>query len=75
MKREFTAVFQRSGKWFIGFVQEIPGVNTQGRTMKEVRENLREALALILESNRAIAQKAAKGRKSRREPIAIELPR
>ena len=61
MRGEFTAVLQRRGKWYIGFVEEIPGVNTQGRTLKEVRENLREVLTLILESNRMIAKKAAKG--------------
>ena len=75
MKGEFTAVLQRRGKWHIGFVEEIPGVNTQGRTLKEARENLREALALILESNRAIAKKATRGGALRREPIAIELAR
>ncbi len=75
MKGQFTAVFQRRGKWYIGFVEEIPGANTQGRTLKEARENLREALALILESNRSIAGRATKGRKSRKEPIAVELPR
>ena len=75
MKREFTAVLQRRGKWYIGFVEEIPGVNTQGRTLKEVRENLREALALILEANRAITKKSARGRKSRRETLALELAR
>lgn len=62
MKKKFTAVLQRPGKWYIGFVEEIPGVNSQGRTLKEVRENLREALTLILESNRMLARKAAKGR-------------
>jgi len=75
MERKFTAVLQRRGKWYIGFVEEIPGVNTQGRTLKEVRENLREALTLILESNRMLARKAAKGRGLRREPIAVELAR
>ena len=75
MKGEFTAVMQRRGKWYVGFVEEIPGVNTQGRTLKEVRENLREALSLILEANREIAQKAARGRKARKERITIELAR
>ena len=49
--REFTAVYQKRGKWYIGYVEEIPGVNTQGKTLAEVKRNLKEALHLILESN------------------------
>lgn len=55
MEREFTAVFQRRGKWYVAYVEEMPGVNTQGRTLKEARENLEEALSLILEANRKLA--------------------
>jgi predicted RNase H-like HicB family nuclease len=51
MSREFTAVFEKHGRWYIGYVEEIPGVNTQGRTLSEVRENLKEALQLILAEN------------------------
>ncbi len=47
MKREFTAVFEKQGKWYVAYVEEIPGVNTQGRTLKEARANLKEALSLI----------------------------
>ncbi|XOB40848.1 MAG: type II toxin-antitoxin system HicB family antitoxin [Candidatus Nealsonbacteria bacterium] len=54
MKREFTAVYKKSGKWYLGWVEEIPGVNTQGKTLKETKENLKEALLLILETNRFI---------------------
>ena len=50
MEREFTAVYQKKGKWVIAWVEEIPGVNTQGRTKKEAKENLKEALQLILET-------------------------
>jgi len=55
MKREtkkFTAAIKKEGKWYIGWVEEVPGVNTQGKTIKEVRSNLKEALTLILETNR-----------------------
>ena len=70
MKREFTAIFQKREKWYVAYVEEIPGVNTQGRTLKEARANLKEALRLIIEANR---QLAAKGRgRVRREPIAVE---
>ena len=42
MQREFTSVIEKRGNWYIGYVEELPGVNTQGRTLKEVRENLRK---------------------------------
>ena len=48
MKREFTAVYKKSGKWYLGWIEEVSGVNTQGRTLAEVRENLKDALALVL---------------------------
>jgi len=52
-----TAVYQKHGKWYLGWVEEIPGVNTQGKTLKEVKENLKEALGLVLEVNRTILEK------------------
>jgi predicted RNase H-like HicB family nuclease len=52
MQREFTAVVQKRGRWYVAYVEEIPGVNTQGRTLTEARRNLKEALRLILETNR-----------------------
>jgi len=73
MKSEFTAVFEKHGKWFIGYVEEIPGVNTQGRTLKEARANLKEALRLILRTNRRIAEKKISGLKVVKEPIAVNL--
>ena len=54
MTNEFTAVFDRDGAWWIGYVDELPGANTQGRTLGEARENLREAVALVLEANREL---------------------
>ena len=51
---ELTAVIEKRENWYIGYVEEIPGVNTQGRTLKEVRENLHEALRLIIEANREL---------------------
>lgn len=44
MSRKFTAVYKKSGKWYLGWVEEIPGVNTQGRTLKETKENLKDAV-------------------------------
>ncbi len=57
MEREYTAVFQKRGRWYVAYVEEIPGVNTQGRTLKEARRNLREALQLIIETNRTLRAK------------------
>ena len=68
-KQEYTAVFKKQGGWIIAWIEEIPGVNTQGRTMKKARENLREALSLILEENRAIS--ARKHRNVRREKLIV----
>ena len=55
MKRQFTSVIEKRGKWYVGFVEEIPGVNTQGKTLAEVRRNLKEALTLVIEANRELA--------------------
>ena len=71
MQREFTAVIQKRGRWYVAYVEEIPGVNTQGRTLTEARRNLKEALRLILESNRQLA--AAGTRDARREPITVQV--
>jgi predicted RNase H-like HicB family nuclease len=49
MHNEFTAVFERDGEWIIGYCPEIPGANGQGRTREDARENLRQAIALILQ--------------------------
>jgi len=52
MNHEFTAVIRKRGWRYVAYVEEIPGVNTQGRTLAEARGNLREALRLILDTNR-----------------------
>jgi len=58
MQREFSGVIEKRGNWYIGYVEELPGVNTQGRTLKEVRGNLKEALLLIIEASRDLIKKA-----------------
>ena len=55
--RKFTAVYKKSGKWYSGWIEEIPGVNTQGKTLAETKQNLKEALLLILETNRLLSRK------------------
>ncbi len=52
MHNEFTAVIEQDGDWYIAYCPEVPGANGQGRTKDEARENLAEAIALILEDRR-----------------------
>ncbi|UZE93069.1 MAG: type II toxin-antitoxin system HicB family antitoxin [Candidatus Nealsonbacteria bacterium] len=73
MKRQFTAIYKKRGKWYLGWVEEIPGVNTQGKTLKEVKENLKDALLLILETNRVLNKKETPKGKVIREPLSISL--
>ena len=70
---QFTAAYIKQGKWYIGYVEEISGVNTQGKTLAEAKENLKEALILVLEANRAIAHRAHHGRRAIEEPISIAV--
>lgn len=56
INREFTAVYKKHGKWVLAWIEEVPGVNTQGKTKKEARENLKEALGLVLEEKFVQAQ-------------------
>jgi predicted RNase H-like HicB family nuclease len=60
MKRTFNAVIKQDEGWWIGWVQEIPGVNSQGKTRAELMKNLRSALKEALEFNREDALAAAK---------------
>ena len=53
----FTAVFQKCGDWWAAYVEEVLGVNTQGATLEEARQNLREALTMVLEANRELARR------------------
>src|SRR5881628_3628079 len=62
MMTTFTAVFEQDGDWWVGFVEELPGANTQGATLEEARENLREAVVLVLEVNRALVEETLEGR-------------
>lgn len=55
----YTAVIRRDGRWWIGWVEEVPGVNSQGETREELLANLREALNEAIEMNREDARKAA----------------
>ena len=69
---QFTASYNKRGKWYVGFVQEVPGVNTQGKTLKEVKQNLKEALLLVLEANRTLAHRI-QGPRAIEEPLNIAV--
>jgi predicted RNase H-like HicB family nuclease len=73
MARQFTAIYKKSGKWYLGWVEEIPGVNTQGKTLQETKENLKEALLLILETNRMLNKKEISRGKVIREPLSVSI--
>lgn len=67
-----TAVFVEADEGgYIGFVEELPGANTQGETLAECRSNLIEAILLVLEANRDLAQQYVQGKQAIREEIAV----
>ncbi len=71
----FTAVFKKVPEGHIGFVEELPSANTQGKTLREARSNLKEAFELVLEGNRILAQEAISDEEVIREGIEIpEIP-
>jgi predicted RNase H-like HicB family nuclease len=68
MNIALTAVFRKVPEGYIGYVEELPGANTQGSTLDEARDNLLEAVELVLEANRTMAQQDA-GQADIREPL------
>jgi len=56
MERTFEATIEKRDKWYIGWVESVPGAFSQGRTIREVQENLKEAVQLILESQRDLRE-------------------
>jgi len=72
MKNQFTSVIEKRGRWYVAYIEEIPGVNTQGCTLAEVRRNLKEALTLVIEANRELAAKK-RSRDALREPITVSV--
>ena len=71
MKVQFTAVFEEVPEGFIGYVEELPGANTQAATLEEARASLEEAVELVFEANRLLAQERMGARKVIREPLHI----
>lgn len=68
-----TAVYRKVPEGYIGYIEEIPGVNTQGSSLEETKENLKEALRLILETNRELAEKEIAHENVIREKISVTV--
>lgn len=66
-----TAIFEKVPEGYIGFVEELPGANTQGATLDEARANLTEAVELVLEANRKLAEEAMQGKVVIRERMLL----
>ena len=66
---KWTAIFRKVDEGYIGFVEELPGANTQGATLDEARENLKEAIDLVLEANRTLAEESLSGQDVIRETL------
>jgi len=69
----FTAVFLEAPEGYVGFVEELPGANTQGATLAEARRNLKEAIRLVLDANRQLSQKGTGNKRVIREKIEVPL--
>lgn len=69
---KFTAVFEKVAEGYIAFVEELPGANTQGATIDEARANLQEAVELVLEANRTLAEEMLKGKKVIKENFPLQ---
>jgi predicted RNase H-like HicB family nuclease len=70
MREQLTAVYQKVQEGYIGFVEELPGANSQGETLDKARANLREAVQLVLEANRTLAEETLRDKTVIRELIA-----
>lgn len=73
MRMDLTAVFQKVPEGYIGWVEELPGANTQGTTLEEARSNLEEAIQLVIETNRLLAQPDVPGEPLIRERVSVEV--
>jgi predicted RNase H-like HicB family nuclease len=69
MQVQLTDVFKKVPEGYIGFVEELPGANTQGATLEET--NLMEAIQMVLEANRALVEESLEGQDVIREPVTI----
>lgn len=71
MALQLTAVFRKVPEGYVAFVEELPGANTQGSTLDEARSNLLEAVELVLEANRTLAEEDIGESEVIREPLRL----
>lgn len=71
MDLQFTAVFHKVPEGYIGFVEEVPGANTQGATLEEARANLQEAVEMVLQANRELIEETTAGTEVIRERFTV----
>jgi predicted RNase H-like HicB family nuclease len=71
MKLKLTAVFRKFPEGYAAFVEELPGANTQGATLEEARGNLVEAVTMVLDANRELAEEELRGQDVIREPLSL----
>ena len=71
MHTTLTAVYSQRDDWYIGYVEELPGANTEGARLAEARENLKEAVEIVLQANRDLAEESIGGAEVVREPLAV----
>jgi len=72
MDIHFTAIFRKVQEGYIAFVEELPGANTQGRTLAEARANLKEAIRLVMEANKILAEEQLE-EQDIREPLLLSV--
>jgi len=70
---KFTAIFEQDGDWWIGYLEELPGANTQGRTLTEARENLKDAVRLLIAANRELTRRELQGKTIIREELVVTV--
>ena len=74
MQIPFTAVYHKTDDWWVAWVEELPGANTQDKTLDEARENLKDAVAMILETNRELSRQDTGTTEVIREELLVTTP-
>lgn len=67
----FTAIYQKVAEGYIAYIEELPGANSQGKTLEEARANLMEAVEMVIETNRYLAEERIKGQNFIKEPFLL----
>lgn len=70
---KFAAVFEQDGEWWIGYLEELSGANTQGRSLEEARENLKDAVRLLITANRELTRRELQGKTIIREELVVAV--